>query len=178
MKLKDELKKMCACSEAMDWVEDRTLKQAWAECERADWLMWYVSNKIELKKLVRVSAMCAETILHIFEEKHPTDSRPRDCINACCKYAAGKITLEELNKHRYAAYAAANAANTATAADAATAAYAYAAANAANAATAAAYVADAAVTAAAYVAAAAAKKKQHKLMCDIIRREIKLKDIK
>ena len=29
-----------ACAEAREWVGDRTLEQAWAECESPDWMLW------------------------------------------------------------------------------------------------------------------------------------------
>ena len=29
-----------ACGEAREWVGARTLEQAWAECERPDWMLW------------------------------------------------------------------------------------------------------------------------------------------
>ena len=89
-----------------------------------------------------------ETVLPLFEERHPGDSRPRDAIEGAKSYLTGDITIEELMGLRRAADAAADAA-------AAYAAAAYAAAYAAD--TAAAYAAaDAAAaadTAAAYAAA-------------------------
>ena len=29
-----------ACEPALEWVGDRTLEQAWAECPRGDWMEW------------------------------------------------------------------------------------------------------------------------------------------
>ena len=40
MKFRDQLKAMGACSEAVAWVDNRTLEQAWAECERSQWMLW------------------------------------------------------------------------------------------------------------------------------------------
>ena len=34
------LKRLGACAEAREWVGSRTLAEAWAECERPDWLLW------------------------------------------------------------------------------------------------------------------------------------------
>ena len=34
------LERLGACAEAREWVGDRTLEQAWAECERPDWMLW------------------------------------------------------------------------------------------------------------------------------------------
>jgi hypothetical protein len=40
MTFRDELIEMGACQSAIDWVGDRTERDAWAECERADWMLW------------------------------------------------------------------------------------------------------------------------------------------
>ena len=34
------LERLGACDEAREWVGDRTLNQAWAECVRPDWMLW------------------------------------------------------------------------------------------------------------------------------------------
>ena len=199
MKLKTELKKIEACKPSIDWVGDRTLKQAWDECERADWLLWYATYKIDRKKIVRVAAMCAETVVHIYEERYSGDMRVRDCIKACYDYADNKINLDELIKYSdaaYAAYAAYAAAIAAASVDAAYAAasvnaaasaayYDYAAYSAAYAAIDAAIAADAdtaiaadADTADAADADTADKKKHHVKMCEIIRANITLDEFK
>ena len=36
MTFADQLRKMSACSDAVAWVGDRTLQQAWTTCERGD----------------------------------------------------------------------------------------------------------------------------------------------
>lgn len=42
--LADELKRLHACEEAIRWCGSRTLKQAWKECQRGDWMVWYLRN--------------------------------------------------------------------------------------------------------------------------------------
>ena len=143
--------------------------------------IWVAQRVLNKNQLIRFALLCAESVLHIFEEKYPEDKRPRDCIEYLMKIDDfSNLTdeqREEILKHKNAAssassaaYAAAYAASSAAAyaatyaaADAADAA-AYAAADAANAAAAnaayayaAAYAADAyaAADAAAYAAAAA-----------------------
>lgn len=44
MNLKKKLIKMNACDEAAKWVGDRSLRDAWAECRRADWMLWYAAQ--------------------------------------------------------------------------------------------------------------------------------------
>jgi hypothetical protein len=36
MKFQDQLKKLGACSDAVEWVGNRDEKTAWAECKRGD----------------------------------------------------------------------------------------------------------------------------------------------
>ena len=95
----------------------------------------------------KTAIFAAESVLHIFEMKHPDDKRPRKAIEAAKAYLKGDINRDELREARVAA-AAADAAADAAAADAA-------AADAA-AADAAAYAADAAAADDAADAAAAA----------------------
>ena len=107
----------------------------------------WVGSAVENRVRVLFAVLCAESVLHLFEEKYPNDDRPRNAIEAARNY----IGTNE--------YDAANAANAANAADAA--AYAAGAANATNAAYAAAYAAGAvnaanAANAAAYAAVNAA----------------------
>ncbi len=50
---------------------------------------------------------CAESVLHLFEEKHPDDKRPRLAIEAKKKWLDGEITDKELASAASAARAAA-----------------------------------------------------------------------
>lgn len=78
-------------------------------------------------QLVKWSIMCAESVLHIFEEKRPEDKRVRECLELLDSFSDFEnLSVQEKQKictAANAAYAAANAANAA-----------YAAANAVNAA--------------------------------------------
>lgn len=38
------LNRLGACAAAREWVGDRTLEQAWAECERPDWMLWLLAR--------------------------------------------------------------------------------------------------------------------------------------
>ena len=106
-----------------------------------------------------LNADVAESVLSIFENKHPDENRVRILIEGIRKFECGEINREELNK--LAADAADAAA--AAAADAA----AYAAADAADAADAdAAYAAADAADAADADAAADARQSHYKIMAD------------
>jgi len=132
---------------------------------------WYKNEETRKKVQQQFAILCAEKVLHIFEEKYPDDSRPRKSIEAAKNYlenpteenkkfayaAATAAAAYAAASYAYAAYAAAAATAYAAYAAASYAATAYAAATAATAAAAAAAVANAdtaAANAAAYAAAA------------------------
>ena len=42
--LQQHLESLQACAEAIAWAGDRTARQAWDECPRADWLLWWAAK--------------------------------------------------------------------------------------------------------------------------------------
>ena len=149
MKPTTELKKLSACTEAVEWAgQFKTLKDAWLMCERSDWMLWWYRKHNPDKRIcVQMAVEFAEKVLPIYEVKYPDDDRPRKAIQAARDWLS--------NPAAYAVYAAYADAVYAAYADAVYAAYA-AAAYAADAADAAAYAAAAAAYAADAVYAAAA----------------------
>lgn len=121
-----ELRKMLrllgACEEAIEWVGERDLETAWAECERADWMLWLVVRMAGTEgwptrqAVVLAACACAETVLLLFKDKYPEDNRPRVAVETAQRWAIGKATLDDV---RHAAVAAAYAAYAAAAGDAA-----------------------------------------------------------
>ena len=61
MKFITRLKRLDACSEAIEWLEEKgidTIEEAWQRCERGDWMLWlyrrfYPKNKGEILGVVR-----------------------------------------------------------------------------------------------------------------------------
>ena len=100
---------------------------------------WYIDDKKRRRVQVQFAVLCAESVLHIYENQYPDDNRPRTAIEAAQNYLK-KPSNAAAKAGNAAAYAAAKAAYEA-----------YAAYEAANAAAYAAYAAIAAY-AAAYVA--------------------------
>ena len=99
---------------------------------------WYIDDKKRRRVQVQFAVLCAESVLHIYENQYPDDNRPRKAIETAQNYLK-----KPSNAAAYAAYAA-------------KAAYeAYEAAKAANEAAYAAYAAYEAANAAAYAAKAA-----------------------
>lgn len=154
-----------ACSASRIWVRDHAYSEdeAWAHCERGDWMLWLAARRdCAHVQIVRAACECARLVLHLVPE---CEDRPRLAIEAAEAWcddptAAAAANAAHAADYAYAANAdyayaadyAADAADARAAANAADAAY--AAANAADAAYAAAHAADAAD--AAYAAAYAA----------------------
>ena len=158
MTFKKQLQKMEACQEAIEWVGDRTPEQAWEECERGDWMLWFAQKMgVELQPLTLAKARCAKLVIHLMK-----DERSRNAVEVAERFGLGKATREELD---VAADAAADAAYAAYTADAYAAyAYAYAVYAAAD--------ADAAAADVAYaVAAAYANREETLKKCADICRE-------
>ena len=156
--LADKLVKLNACSEAVEWAKtQRTHKEAWANCERGDWMLWLLGNLSGLpesksrKPLVLCACQCARLALpYVANNEH----RPRIAIETAEAWCNGDASINEVRAAAYAAPAVVDPADAAYVANAA--AYAADAAYAAYAANAAAYAAANAATNAANAATNAA----------------------
>ena len=161
-----------ACRDAREWASDRTAQQAWDECERSDWLIWWASKAgADKKVLVRLACKFARTTLPYLKVG---ELRPLKAIEAAEGWCDGTVTIEEvrlaMNNAAAAAAAAAAAYAYAAAADGVgAAAYAYADAAAYAAYAAAAYAAYAHAHAADAAAYAAARKQKHAEFCAMVR---------
>jgi hypothetical protein len=151
MIFKEQLKAINACEEALNWVKDKTLQEAFTTCERADWMLWAYARLYpdNLRELTLAKGHCANTIRNLMK-----DERSIKAIDTAIQFGEGKISREELDAAADAARDAADAAAAAYAAAAATVAYAATVAAAYAAAHDAARDAYTAYTAAATVAAA------------------------
>ena len=69
--------------------------------KRLDTPAWVKSNKANMVR-VAFAILCAESVIKIYEDKYPSDHRPRKAVDAAREYL--------LNPTSYAAYAAADAA--------------------------------------------------------------------
>ena len=102
-KLNNRLEELNACSEAREWVGDKSLKKAWEKCERGDWMLWYYFKEAGFtKELVKAKADCVSLVKHLMK-----DQRSLDALQACYDYVDSKISKKELKRAAaYAAYAA------------------------------------------------------------------------
>jgi len=153
--LSERLTAMKACSEAVEWVGNRNLTEAWRECERADWMLWLCNCMAgehgwpKHEEIVLAACDCALTVKH-----------SQAAIEMAQRWAHGKASIADVRHAANIAYAAAS--------DAAHAAYsaayvAYATANAV-------YTSAIATT---DCAADAARHGAHIKMCHLIRKRLK-----
>jgi len=189
-----QIKALHPCEEGLEWYK----KNAYHVTDLEElllkinehyplWARWLFTHLMSPTQCVKIAVFAAKQVLHLFENKHPSDKRPRRAIEVADTW----LKTPEDHATAYAAYAAATAAYTAyaayaaeTAADApayaaATAAYAaytahtttYAADAPAYAAAYADYTADYTADATAYAAAAYAQKD---LQIKIIKEAVKI----
>jgi len=162
MSVREELKSMGACSEAVDWAESyATLQEAWDACERGDWMLWLAGKhsgppgSVKRRTLVLAAAECARLG---WPYVHDQD---REVVETCYRVSEAwgrndpSVSIQNVK---------AAAADAVAAADAAAAACAYAA-----------YAADVddaafAANAAAFAAAFAARGEKLRLASGIVRR--------
>jgi len=118
------LKEHKACTEGRNWVNRYHPNTEGIELvlilakHRFDWANWLIVRLLDKQQKVQYAIYAARLVLHIFEEKHPDDNRPRKAIEAAemdydtqaaadAANTAGRATAGAAS---YAAYAAANAA--------------------------------------------------------------------
>jgi hypothetical protein len=153
MKTAEEFKRrlieLGACDDALNWADGRTAAEAWEQCERGDWLLWWSQKEAaDARELTLAKARCAKLVIHLMK-----DERSIAAVEAAENYGLGLISMEEL-----------------TAASSSSAASAYAAYASAYAASAAAYAAYADAD-----SADAAKSETLKICAEIVRENIKPK---
>jgi hypothetical protein len=88
-----------SCTDALEWaLTHDTPEEAWAVCERGDWMLWYAA-RVGLtpdrhKQIVK--AICHIVERHL--DKLSNETRPRIAIETAIAWATeDKATLEEIN---------------------------------------------------------------------------------
>jgi hypothetical protein len=110
MSFEQQLIEMDAHQEVIDWVEDRTLEQAWNDCNRGDWMLWLLEKMegkegwLDEKEIMVLGCWCARRTLKYVPEE---ETRPLKAIEAKEAWTRGEITREEMVLASDAAWAAA-----------------------------------------------------------------------
>jgi hypothetical protein len=92
MTLHDYLNIRDACPDALTWLGDRSPREAWEVCERADWMLWLADHiGIDQRLVVLCGTGCARSVLHLLPAG---EERPRQAIEAAEAWAYGRGTAE------------------------------------------------------------------------------------
>jgi hypothetical protein len=65
MNFAEQLQAMKACSEALEWVAEKSLEEAWATCERLDWMLWLSARTVDSRLVVSCAAQFARRVAHL-----------------------------------------------------------------------------------------------------------------
>ena len=106
----NDLKKLHPCRDAYEWaLTQKSLKSAWANCERGDWMLWLAGKLCKTvrdrKRLVLAACPCARLALGYVTKG---DGQPLATIRMAEEWAKGnlKITIEMVRDSADASYAA------------------------------------------------------------------------
>jgi hypothetical protein len=90
---KELLRKLYACSNAIEWAADMTIEEVVEKCHRGDWLLWLAKKiDIDMQKLTLAKGHCAATVLHLMK-----DDRSKAAVQAAIDFGEGKITRKDLD---------------------------------------------------------------------------------
>lgn len=98
----EQLKQHDACEDALEWVGDKSLPEAWATCQNGDWMLWLLWNfntNVTDKHMRLMAVRFAREVQHMM-----IDKRSIQALEVAERYANGEATDCEL---RVAARAAA-----------------------------------------------------------------------
>ena len=99
-----QLKRLGACSKAIEWVENKEFGEAWASCEDSYWLFWLAEKLgVNLKLFIQIACRCTRLVLHLVPKG---EERPREAIEAAEGWLEGKVSVEEVQVVNDAAWAA------------------------------------------------------------------------
>lgn len=84
--LQSHLEKLYACREARAWAADKSPLEAWEQCQRADWMLWWAAKtKANTRhEVVLACCACARTALKYVSAR---EDRPRLAIEAAERWA-------------------------------------------------------------------------------------------
>ena len=89
---KQMLKNLSPCKDGLAFARLHKFNWAdvWNNCERGDWLIWWLRQTARIDKptSVRISIECAAHVLNKFEARNPGDPRPRAAIDFARKWLA------------------------------------------------------------------------------------------
>src|SRR5580704_11363598 len=102
MTIGDRLEKMGACSNSVKWASNYTSnEQAWADCERGDWMLWIAGRlSKDRKQVVLAACACARLSLKYASKG---EERPRIAIETAEAWCGNGATLAQVKAAAYGA---------------------------------------------------------------------------
>ena len=102
----DKLRAMQACAPALRWIGDRTIEQAWRDCERSDWMCWLLRKIAPNDQRCRLTAAdFAERVWHLIPDE-PTKLAAAWAIGAARRGDRDEMDAASYAAAAYATYAA------------------------------------------------------------------------
>jgi len=97
-KFSEKLTEMRASKDAIEWVGDKTMEEAWETCERGDWMLCGYQKLYpeKIREITLAKGHCANTVRHLMK-----DERSRTAVDAAIAFGEGKISSEELAAAAY-----------------------------------------------------------------------------
>jgi hypothetical protein len=110
--LQQRLENLNACSEARQWVGDKSLPEAWATCERPDWVLWLAGRTpgLDVKLIVKSACEIARLSLKYVPEGENRPLKAIDAAEVWVKNPTQELARAAADAAADAAYAAADAA--------------------------------------------------------------------
>ena len=103
---RDKLRAMQACAPALRWIGDRTIEQAWRDCERSDWMCWLLRKIAPNDQRCRLTAAdFAERVWHLIPDE-PTKLAAAWAIGAARRGDRDEMDAASYAAAAYATYAA------------------------------------------------------------------------
>lgn len=99
MSLRETLLNMDVCKDAIKWAGNKSLEEAWKECHRGDWMLWWAQEAgADLRLLTLAKSQCAELILDRME-----NLRSRWAVLTGIDFGRGIASKEDLDEAAAAA---------------------------------------------------------------------------
>lgn len=99
----EKLNQLNACNDARAWAAEKTLSQAWQECQKPEWMLWLLGRSTANKTAIATIAVEIAELSAANASAYPAVA---ECIAVVKRYLAGTATAEELSAAESAASAA------------------------------------------------------------------------